>query len=184
MRPPGLMLLMWVSAWAPAAAAQDCYAVDAAASTVTFRVMQAGNPFSGGFRRFGGELCYTRARVTRIDVWLDPSSVDTGLPELDAALKGRDFFSVRDFPRVTFVSTAVRPKGDTYTATGKLEIKGTRREVEIAFRSLQAGGKLVATGAFALDRLKYGIGTGDWSNTEWLGADVKVDFKATLTKKN
>ncbi len=183
MRPPALVLLMWACAWAPGAAAQDCYAVDAAASAVTFRVMQAGNPFSGGFRRFGGELCYAQGRVARIDVWLDPSSVATGLPELDAALKGKDFFSVADFPRVTFVSAAVRPKGDMYTASGKLEIKGTRRDVEIEFRSRQAGGKVIASGEFTLDRLGFGIGTGDWANTEWLGADVKVDFKATLERR-
>ena len=178
------MLLMWASAWAPGTAAQDCYTVDAASSTVTFRVMQAGNPFSGGFRRFGGELCYAQGHVARIDVWLDPSSVNTGLPELDAALKGKDFFSVSDFPRVAFVSTTVRLKGDTYAASGKLEIKGTRRDVDIAFRSRQAGGKMIASGGFVLDRLEYGIGTGDWSNTEWLGADVKVDFRATLTRRN
>jgi hypothetical protein len=34
-----------------------------------------------------------------------------------------------------------------------------------------------------LDRLDYGIGTGEWSDTRWLGAEVKIDFSATLSRR-
>ena len=43
--------------------------------------------------------------------------------------------------------------------------------------------KPVVSGSFTLDRLDYGIGTGEWSDTRWLGAEVKVEFSAALLRK-
>jgi polyisoprenoid-binding protein YceI len=110
--------------------------------------------------------------------------VDTGLPELDAALQGKDFFAVREFPRVTFVSTSVQVHGAAAQLTrGILEIKGNRREVEVLLRTQQVSGRLSLSGSFTLDRLQYGIGTGEWTNTKWLGTTVQLDIHATLTPK-
>jgi polyisoprenoid-binding protein YceI len=181
-------LLRWlwlisVAACSTAFAAEECYTADAASGEVTFRVMQSGAPYSGNFRRFAGEVCFSQGRLIHINASLDPSSVDTGLPELDAALKEKDFFAVREFPRVTFASTSVQPQGEAQLTRGTLEIKGNRRDVEVVLRSHQTGDKMSISGTFTLDRLQYGIGTGDWTNTKWLGAEVKLDINATLTRK-
>ncbi len=183
-----VILLRWI--WllpavlcTPVFAAEECYTAAATGGAVTFRVMQAGAPYTGTFRSFSGEVCFTQGRITRIDAALDPASVDTGLPELDAALKEKDFFALREYPRVTFVSTSVQSQGDTHTAHGTLEIKGNRREVEIVLRSQPADGKISVSGSLVLDRLQYGIGAGEWTNTKWLGAEVKLDIRATLSRK-
>jgi len=162
----------------PAAAAQ-CYRVEATASSVSFRVDQAGSPFHGRFREFGGRVCVDGATVTRIDVWLAPGSVDAGLPEIDRALQGADFFDVARHPRVTFKSDAVQAQGGRQLAHGTLEIKGTRRPVRVPF-ALHEGRNPVVSGAFTLDRLAYGVGSGEWANTKWLGAQVTVRFRAAL----
>jgi polyisoprenoid-binding protein YceI len=167
----------------PALATEDCYTADATGSDVRFSVMQSGAPFGGSFRRFSGEVCFNQGRITRIAATLDPASVDSGLPELDTVLQDKDFFAVREHPRVSFVSTSVQSKGDTHTVRGVLEIKGKRREVEVGLRSQQIGDKTSVSGSLTIDRLQYDIGTGDWSNTQWLGADVKLDIKAALTRK-
>jgi len=176
----GLLLL---AAICTSAVADDCRPVDTAGGAVTFRVMQAGAPFTGAFRRYSGQVCFKQGRMTRIDVWLDPSSVDTGLPELDIALKDKEFFAVREFQRISFVSTSVQAQGDSRLARGTLEIKGRRREMDIGFRIQQGSGRSVVDGAFVLDRLQFGIGTGEWANTAWLGANVQVEFKAALADK-
>jgi polyisoprenoid-binding protein YceI len=181
-------LLRWVALITAAAssaafAAEECYTADAADGEVTFRVMQAGAPYTGNFRRFSGEACFAQGRLTRINATLDPSSVDTGLPELDAGLKAKDFFDVLEFPRVTFVSSSVQPQGDAQLTRGTLEIKGNRREVDVLLHSQQTGDKMSILGSFTLDRLQYGIGMGDWTNTKWLGAEVKIDINATLSRK-
>ncbi|MGA9666762.1 MAG: YceI family protein [Gallionella sp.] len=177
------ILLITVAACSGSFAAEDCYTADAADGAVTFRVMQSGAPYTGNFRRFSGEACFSQGRLTRIDATLDPASVDTGLPELDAGLKGRDFFDVSEFPRVTFVSTSVQAQGDAQLTRGTLEIKGNRRDVEVTLHAQQQGDKMSLAGSFTLDRLQYGIGMGDWTNTKWLGAEVRLDINATLSRK-
>ncbi len=178
-----LILLITVTACSTACAAEECYTADAADGEVTFRVMQRGAPYTGNFLRFAGEACFVKDRLTRIDATLDPSSVDTGLPELDAGLKGVDFFDVREFPSVTFASTSVQPQGNAQLTRGTLEIKGNRREVEVLLRTRPQGGKMSLSGSFTLDRLQFGIGMGEWTNTKWLGAEVRININATLSRK-
>jgi len=175
------ILLLSVSC-APSFAAEDCYTASAADGEVTFHVLQAGAPFIGNFRRFSGEVCFTQDRITRIDATLDPASVDTGLPELDANLMKTDFFDVGKYPSVSFVSSSVQSQGDAHTVRGTLTIKNNKREVEVVLHSQQANGKLSISGSITLDRLQYGIGMGEWTNTKWLGAEVKVDINATLAR--
>ena len=158
--------------------ADECYTVDAARGSVKFELRQAGAPFRGAFQRFGGELCLAGERVTRIAVWLEPASVDTGLPEIDEALKEKEFFDVRKYPRIAFAGA-----GEQNVARGTLEIKGRRRETQVSFRLGGSGERRSVSGSFMLDRLEYGIGTGEWANTRWLGAEVRVDFSAALGRR-
>ncbi len=177
------IVLVTLAACSTAFAAEECYTADATDGAVTFSVLQRGAPYTGNFRRFAGEACFAQGHLTRIDATLDPASVDTGLPELDEGLKGKDFFAVQDFPRVTFVSTSVQVQGEAQLTRGTLEIKGNRRDVEVSLRSQQVGDKMSISGTFTLDRLQYGIGMGDWTNTKWLGAEVRLDINATLSRK-
>jgi polyisoprenoid-binding protein YceI len=179
-----LRALAWLALGAALPAhADDCQAVDAARSEVSFEVRLAGVPFHGKFRRFGGDVCFAADRVTRIEVWLEPASVDAGLPEIDAALKDKDFFAVNQYPRAVFSSQAVEPRGNALSARGTLQMKDKRRDLEVPFSLRREGERQVASGTLTLNRLDYGIGTGEWSNTRWLGAEVKVDFKAALSAK-
>lgn len=162
------------------ALAEDCYAVRPAGGSMSFEVRQAGAPFRGAFRRFGGEICLAQDQVTRIEVWLEPASVDTGLPEIDAALKEKEFFETARFPRVAFTGKSAEARGEQQTARGVLEIKGRRRDIQVTFSLRRDGGGPVVSGSLTLNRLDYGIGTGEWSDTRWLGAEVKVDFSTKL----
>lgn len=177
---PRACLLAFAIASSPAGAG-ECYGVGVAGGNVSFEVRQAGAPFRGAFRRFGGEICLAQDRVARIAVWLEPASVDTGLPELDAALKDKEFFETGRYPRIAFTANSAAARGERQLARGTLEIKGRRRETEIAFSLRRNGGGPVVSGSLTLNRLEYGIGTGEWSDTRWLGAEVKVDFSAKLT---
>jgi polyisoprenoid-binding protein YceI len=160
--------------------ADDCRAVDGARGSVSFEVRQAGSPFRGVFRNFGGEVCFVQNRVTRIDVWLQPATADTGLPEVDAALKETEFFAVKEFPRLSFASASVEARDGHQLARGTLDIKGKRHDLDLQFRLQQVEREWVVSGSLTLDRLRYGIGTGEWANTKWLGAEVKIVFRAPL----
>src|SRR3989442_7983646 len=120
---PRFLVVLLVSAALPAAA-DECYSVDPAGSSVSFELRQAGSPFRGAFRRFGGELCIAQSRVARIDVWLQPPSLETALPEIDAALKAKEFFDLASHPRIPFASESVPVRGDRQLARGTPDIKG------------------------------------------------------------
>ncbi|MCK6428386.1 MAG: YceI family protein [Burkholderiaceae bacterium] len=164
-------------------AAAECYSVDASGGRVSFEVKQAGAPFRGAFRRFGGEVCLEGGRTVRIDVWLEPASVATDLPEIDAALRDKEFFDAGAHPRLTFASTSIDAQDGRQIAHGTLSVKGKRRAADVPFALGSADGRRTVSGTFTLDRLQYGIGTGEWSDTRWLGAEVKVEFTATLLRR-
>ncbi|HYR37367.1 MAG TPA: YceI family protein [Burkholderiales bacterium] len=165
------------------ALADECYSVDAAHGSVRYEVKQAGSAFRGAFRRFGGEICLAADRATRIEVWLDPASADSGLPEIDAALKGEEFFAVERYPRVAYASRSIELRATAQLAHGTLQMKGQRRDLDALFNLRRDSGVPVVSGTLAINRLDYGIGTGEWSNTNWLGGEVKIDFEATLSRR-
>ena len=60
------------------------------------------------------------------------ASLNTGVDQRDGHLRGGDFFDVENHPEITFVSTAVTPKGgNDYAVTGDLTIRGTTHPVTL-----------------------------------------------------
>ena len=157
--------------------------MDSTQGSVTYEVQQAGSPFRGSFRHYGGEICFADGRATKIEVWLDPASVDSGLPEIDAALRDQAFFDVKNFPRVIYASQSLQARDGNQVAHGTLEMKGKRRDLDVAFRLRRQEAGYRVSGSLKLNRLDYGIGTGEWTNTAWLSGEVKVNFRAMLQSK-
>jgi polyisoprenoid-binding protein YceI len=176
------LVLIAASAALPVCA-QECYTVDGSRGSVSYEVKQAGSPFHGKFDRFGGEVCLSAERATRIEVWLAPASVNSGLPEIDAALKDKDFFAANQYPRVAYDSQSVEARGNAQLAHGTLQMKGKRRALDVPFSLQRTGGGYIVSGTLTLNRLDYDIGIGEWANTKWLSSEVKVDFRATLSAK-
>lgn len=183
-RPGSLIALLLALLSPPAPAAAQCYTVDEAHGRVGFEIDQAGSPFNGSFHRFGGELCLTGDQVIRVDVHLDPGSVDTGLPALDTALLGEEFFAVADHPLARFASDRIERAGEGLVAHGTLTLKGISRPLDVAFMLARAGDGYTVSGSLVFQRLDFQVGTGEWANTEWLGGSVRVAYEARLEAKS
>lgn len=166
-----------------AVSAARCYTVDAAHARLTFEIEQAGAPFNGAFRRFGGVLCLSGDNVTRVDVHLEPASVDTGLPELDQALGGAEFFAVSEHPQAQYASERIERTAKGFLAHGTLALKGISRPMDVAFELAPTARGYAVSGSLAFDRLDFQVGTGQWANTAWLGAEVRVAFEAHLVPR-
>lgn len=165
---------------ASAAQGEACFDVGPEKGQLGFEIDQAGTAFSGKFAAFGGRVCMGGGKVAHVEAWVEPKSVDAGLPEIDDALRGDDFFAVEQYPRATFQSDSVEQTADGYVAHGTLQVKGTSKSVDVPFTISNDGNARRVDGAFELHRLDFGVGTGEWADTRWVGPTATIKFSGRL----
>lgn len=68
---------------------------------------------------------------SKVSAEIDVASLSTGDDQRDTHLRSADFFDVENFPKMTFVSTSIKPSGYKYSLTGDLTIRGTTRSVTL-----------------------------------------------------
>ncbi|MFD3540862.1 YceI family protein [Streptomyces sp. NPDC058662] len=163
------------------------YAIDAAHSSIGFTVRHAMvTNVRGSFADHEGALHLDGADPSRSTAVIDvrTGSVDTGIADRDAHLRGGDFFDADTFPLMTFRSTgAGRVGGDTYRITGDLTIKDVTRPLSL---DLEFNGS--ATDVYGSERVGFEgsaeILRSDWGLT-WNAAleagGVMVSDKVKLT---
>jgi len=72
---------------------------------------------------------WTRSKVT---IWVDLSSIDTGDHERDEQVRSPEFFNVKQFPKARFVSRQVRMSGSqTALVHGRLRLRGVAHDVDL-----------------------------------------------------
>ncbi|HEX7047972.1 MAG TPA: YceI family protein [Gammaproteobacteria bacterium] len=156
--------------------AEECLAIDSEQTNVVFRINQSGTLLKGNFGRTGGELCIANDIVTQLYAWLDPASVETGSPRANRALVGSAFFAVEEFPRATFESHDIEKTDDGLLAHGTLTVKGISKPFDLLFTPEKTADGYRVGGETRLRRLAFDIGTGQWSDTDWLSDEVIVEF--------
>ena len=181
-------LLAGAAAWMLLSGAGLCpaHAADqallAAQSEVTFVAKQLGVPLDGKFKTFSAQTAFDpkSPQTSKIAFTVDLGSVALNA-DADAELVKPDWFNTPRFPKATFQSTAIKALGGgRFEVAGKLAIKGNARDLVVPVQLKQAGGLSTATGCFALKRLDFKIGEGDWSDTSVVANDVQVKFKLVL----
>ncbi len=168
-------------AFSPPLAAQQ--RVLPAQSEVAFTSRQMGVPVQGRFRAFDAQLEFDpkQPEVARIVLRIDLASASIGAAETEAELAKPGWFDTHRFPQASFTSSRVKAAGPgRFDVTGTLTLKGTSRELTVPVTLLQAGPATTASGSFAIRRLDYRIGEGDWSDTSLVADEVQVKFRLTL----
>jgi polyisoprenoid-binding protein YceI len=111
---------------------------------------------------------------------VEVSSVDTGDKDRDNTLRSADLFDATRFPRARFSSTSIsRLDATHFQAVGQLTLRDVTRPLTVAF-SLSPTAPHAMTGTVVIRRLDFGVGQGDWKNTEWVGNEVPVSFALRL----
>jgi polyisoprenoid-binding protein YceI len=118
------------------ARAADEHKVDPVHSSVVFRVTHAGiGAVYGRFNDFTGTLAMDDADPSKsaVNFEVQVNSVDTHQEKRDAHLKSPDFFNAKQYPTITFKSTAVKKsdKPNTLDVTGDLTMHGTTRSITL-----------------------------------------------------
>jgi polyisoprenoid-binding protein YceI len=97
--------------------------------------------------------------TSSVSITIDAASIDTRVERRDTHLKSADFFDVEKYPKITFVSTAVRPKaGDQMDIEGDLTIRGTTKRITVPASMVfyeEGAGRF--RGEFVLKRSEYGV---------------------------
>ncbi|MEU1676553.1 YceI family protein [Streptomyces roseifaciens] len=163
------------------------YTIDPAHSSIGFTVRHAMvTNVKGAFTEHEGTLGLDGTDPSRSTAAIDVriASVDTGMKDRDAHLRGDDFFDAERFPLMRFRSTAAEQLGgDRYRITGDLTIKDVTRPLSI---DLEFNGS--ATDVYGNERVGFEGGAeilrSDWGLT-WNAAletgGVMVSDKVKLT---
>ena len=173
--------LALAAAFAAPACAQQ---VVAAQSEIAFTSKQMGVPVDGRFRKFDAQVAFDpkKPETAKIAFTIDLASVSLGVAETEAEIAKPDWFDTKKFPQAAFQSTGVKATGPgRYEVAGKLTIKGASQNVVVPVALAQSGAATTATGSFAIRRLDFRIGDGDWKDTSMVANDVQVRFKLALT---
>ncbi len=120
----------------PAASfAADTYKIDKDHAWVNFAINHAGwSTAMGKFRAVSGDIVFDKADVAKssVKVEIDSTSIDTNFADRDKDLNSPDFLNSAEFPKITFVSTAVEKTGEkTGKITGNLTIIGVTKPVTL-----------------------------------------------------
>ena len=101
-----------------------------------------------------------------------------GATETETEAKKPEWFHVAQFPQASFRSSAIKATAPgRYEVSGQLTIKGRSQPLTVP---VQLAGN-TATGSFAIKRLVFGIGSGDWADTSLVADEVQVRFRLQLS---
>jgi polyisoprenoid-binding protein YceI len=111
--------------------ATGTWTIDPSHSEISFKVRHLGiSKTRGRFGDFRGDIVVVdQPEDSRVRVEIDAASVDTKDAGRDEHLRSADFFDAATHPTLTFVTTAVQPKGDRWQVEGDLTIRGVTRPV-------------------------------------------------------
>lgn len=182
------------------------YHVDEEESEVTW---QAGKPAIAGYTHTGkfsltadNTFTVTNSTITG-NVVIDINSLEVltlggGKAGQESALEGHlkseRFFDASAYPTATFKvidvtpHTLPGPEQSDYTATGDLTIKGKTETITFPIKVIASSPtEAHLTGAFTIDRTKWGINYGSASvadkiTDQIIGDDVKMNISVKLTK--
>jgi polyisoprenoid-binding protein YceI len=165
-----------------AAAAPAAYVSDAAQSRLEFSGIQAGAEFRAQFKSFTTAVALAPDNVAaaHIEVQITLNSLDSMDADRDKTMRGPEFFDVAHSPVARYTTTSITKTASGYAALGTLTLRGVSKPVPITFQFVPAASGAKLEGDAKVQRLDFGVGTGEWKSTEWVGNEVKVHFSLAL----
>lgn len=147
---------------------------------LTFQAAYAGTPVNGSFGKWDADIVFSPDDLanSRIRVTVDLASVNTADNERDEMLRSESFFAVATHPRATFTATRITARGPgRYVANGTLSLHGQQRPLALSFDLKIDGDQASASGSARLNRLSYGVGSGEWATTDPIADGVTIAFR-------
>jgi polyisoprenoid-binding protein YceI len=167
----------------------DDYVIDAAHSGVTFQISHMGVSYiPGRFNEFSGNFTIDTSDPAKssFSLTIKTESVDTNNSKRDEHLRAPDFFNAKQFPTITFASTAVKAVEGGYEVTGDLTMHGETKPITFSLKggkTAEFPPKVIRTGftspQIVIKRTDFGVG----KPMPVLGDDVYIAVSFEGTKK-
>ncbi|MEM7611048.1 MAG: cytochrome b/b6 domain-containing protein [Pseudomonadota bacterium] len=160
------------------------WVIDYAESYIEFEAEQAGAAFTGRWQQWDADMLFSPIALedSKFIVTINVAGVSTNDQDRDSTLLDDEWFAASKHPTTTFETLSFAQDGNDYVATSTLTIKGQPSPVKLRFSVATNNNERQLRGTATLDRLALGVGTGEWSDTEWIGQFVRVtvNVKATV----
>jgi polyisoprenoid-binding protein YceI len=161
------MRFMSVLALIASLSAADTYSIDPAHTAALFKISHLGISNSWGrFNGVSGTVTWEESDPAKssVKVTIKTASIDTGTAKKDEHLRSADFFSVKEFPEMTFASKKIEKKeGNLYQVTGDFTLHGVTKEITIPVTKLgttkdpMGKERIGFDAAFSIKRSDYGM---------------------------
>ncbi|MHC4079696.1 MAG: YceI family protein [Planctomycetota bacterium] len=143
------------------------YDVDPVHSAIIFRVKHLGvSYFYGRINGPYGEFRFNPddPSACALEVKVKAKNVDTNNPNRDGHIKSADFLNAKQFPEITFKSTAFNPSGNkTYKVTGDLTLHGVTKRMTVELEHVgtkelpRFGHRCGFSTSFTISRSEFGV---------------------------
>ena len=156
-------------------------------SQLGFVATQNNSPLTGQFKTFSGKIDFAPEQLdtSRVEMIVDTASVATSYTEVADNLKTANWLSVALFPQAIFKANHFTKTGDkTYAAIGTLTLRDKTLPLTVQFTLEEyTADHATVKGNAQLNRIAYGVGQGEWKNTDTIKDAVKVEFVLVAVKK-
>lgn len=159
----------------------------AAGGSLAFSFMQAGAENHGSFKQFATEFTWDERNpaACKLEVTVQTASLDTQDKDRNDTLAGPDLFDVKKFPTARYSAASCARRADGgLEAVGKLTLRGVTKDLRVPLTVKPTSGGLEISGAVTIKRLAFGVGQGDWNSTEWVGDDIKLQYRVPVARSN
>lgn len=135
----------------------DKLEIDTSNSEVSFSVKKLGIlTVKGHLSDLKGEIVFNEKDLNNslFNVSIGSSTVDTGNQKRDEHLRSKDFFHVKEHPKINFISSSIEEVNGHYQVIGNLTLLKTTKQVVVPFTYNDK----TLNGQFSLNRKEFGLG--------------------------
>lgn len=153
--------------------------IDYGASSITFKIKNAGLSVDGEFKEYTATLVVDLKNLesSHVEGKIKTKSISTGINGRDNHLRKEDFFHVDKYPEINFKSTTLKAQGTGYVVVGKLSIKNVTREVSIPVAVTKTGTTELHEGTLTINRLDFHVGEDSWVMSDDVVITIKITTK-------
>jgi polyisoprenoid-binding protein YceI len=146
-------------------------------SSIVFTIHNFGFKVTGSLDAPQGDIRFNPDSLSNsfFKVTIKSTSINTDNDSRDEHLREEDYFDVKNYPLISFVSAGIQTSGkkNEFVALGRLTIKNKTKDIQLPFTAVKIGDGYLFTGSFKLNRRDYGVGGGSTISNE-LTVDIKV----------